>query len=74
MHTDKRQAELEKAFDLVANKEHWKLPVNALVPHGTDENLITEAVIHFTGSVPSFKETKKGIRVRAAGYYNTIGA
>ena len=69
--------ELTEAFGLVSNPANWKLPVDATVRsmHGTvDVDLIREAVIFFTGSVPSMKWTMKGLRVRAAGYYKTIGA
>lgn len=68
------QEQLEQAFDLVADKKHWKNPINAVIPLESDQALIREAVIHFTGSVPTFVRTSKGIKVTANGYYLTIGS
>lgn len=69
------QSELSAAFNLVAPKDNWKMPVDALLERGYDEKLICDAVIHFTGSVPTFIKARSGrARVQAAGYYATIGA
>lgn len=74
------QSALKDAFELVENKQNWKLPINAVVSLqlGFEEaqlKLLKEAVIHFTGSVPTFKAvTKTKIRVVAAGYYKAVGA
>jgi hypothetical protein len=82
------RAKLTEAFNLVAPKDGWKNPINAEVVIDSDLRmlLIREAVIFFTGSVPTFdfsrsvrpiKGTDGGAaiyRVRAAGYYATIGA
>jgi hypothetical protein len=76
------RGELSKAFDAVANKANWKLPINASVD--LDEftkAMVAEAVVFFTGSKAKFKRltgtTTGGIgryRVTAAGYYAAIGA
>ena len=78
------QEELLAAFKRVENKKNWKNPINRIVTVDgeEDERLITQAVIHFTGSVPMFEEVphpwrddgKKRFRVIAEGYYNAIGA
>lgn len=76
--------ELSTAFDIVAPKDHWKNPIDATIEVDFNTaDLIREAVVFFTGSVPTFEviETVKDrgdgkgkYRVTAAGYYNTIGA
>lgn len=83
--TVRKQSELAKAFDLVADKTNWKLPIKAIVSgDGIDRELISDAVVHFTGSVPEFYFWNGGKSLRgdytvfaevtAAGYYATIGA
>lgn len=73
--------DLKDAFNRVCNKKNWKLSVNSTIDFkDLDElDLIREAVIHYTGSVPRFnvyelKNGKKRVRVNAVGYYNAIGA
>lgn len=78
------QQELSAAFQRVQNRRNWKKPVDAVIIIENDEEmrLITQAVIHFTGSVPSFVEVdtpwrtdgKQRYRVTADGYYEAIGA
>lgn len=78
------QEQLLAAFKRVENSKNWKNRINRVVTVESDDelDLITSAVIHFTGSVPEFVETefrwredgKKRYRVIAAGYYATIGA
>jgi hypothetical protein len=71
----RRQSELAAAFDLVANNVNWKMPVQGWIDPTDDKTLITDAVIHFTGSIPEFHSLPSGrVRVVAAGYYETIGA
>lgn len=74
---DVTRGQLSLAFDQVADKANWKNPIDRVVRIASDRQMafIREAVIFFTGSVPTF--TAKGAnkyRVTAAGYYNTIGA
>lgn len=69
--------ELNKAFNRVANSKNWKNRINRVVEIKDDEerDLISEAIIHFTGSCPDFIEQSNGkVRVVANGYYATIGA
>ncbi len=69
------QEQLHAAFTSVQNKKGWKYPVNAVVEADVDQELLTEAIIHFTGSVPEFIPLPNGkIRVKAVGYYIAIGA
>lgn len=69
------QEQLHEAFDLVKDRDNWKMPVDTVIPYGSDTDVITSAVIHFTGSVPSFITLNDGsLRVYAAGYYACIGS
>lgn len=60
---------------------HWKEAIDQIVILSREEReMLHEAVIFFTGSVPTF-EDRGGVaprlrryRVRAAGYFATIGA
>ena len=69
------RGELEAAFNRVANTNNWKDPIAKIVT--LDERgiaLTREAVIFFTGSVPTFTRIGGEYMVQAAGYYLTIGA
>lgn len=82
------RGELDEAFKKVQPKDNWKNPINAEVVVEGDEEIamIREAVIFFTGSVPSFKALRPVRPIRgkdggamlykvvAAGYYVAIGA
>jgi hypothetical protein len=70
------RAELKAAFELVENKENWKLPIDAVVPYESKLDQIREAVIFFAGCTPRFtlSPSKGFVRVRAAGYYMAVGA
>jgi len=68
------QSELTAAFNLVADKTNWKYPVNALVSMSADLGLISDAVVHFTGSVPTMSFLPMAVAVRADGYYRAIGS
>jgi hypothetical protein len=51
------QAELEEGFNLVQPKTHWKDRIHTSIKE--DEiPLVTEAIIHFTGSVPTFQHKR----------------
>ncbi len=64
----------EDALNLVLNKEHWKYPIDAIIPKGSDMELFTEAIINQCGCCPDFKVLKDGrIRVTAIGYFNAVG-
>ena len=69
------QSELKAAFDLVAPKPNWKMPIAATIYATTEKSLVSDAIIHFTGSVPTFaSQSGKRYRVKAAGYYASVGA
>lgn len=72
------QAQLYRAaiFDLVKSPDGWKHPIDAFVPVNSVSlaNAIIDAVTHYTGSVPTIRAVDGGLRVKAAGYYATIGA
>ena len=73
------QENLQMAWDLVKDKEHWKNPIHAEI---TDKLLLTEnglvpfkdmvdaAVIHYTGGVATFTSGGSGkYLVDAVGYH-----
>lgn len=72
------ETELSAAFDRVANKVNWKLPVKALLPSITsakEKAKIAFAITFYTGSVATFGKAPTGhLLVTAPGYYATIGA
>jgi hypothetical protein len=74
------RGELSLAFARVRNPKNWKFAIDATVTLATDREILTlrEAVIFFTGSVPSITVVigQDGLRyrVQAAGYYQTVGA
>lgn len=71
---DERQARLSAAFDLVRPAEHWKYPIDAVIP-ADQRASVEEAVAYFTGSTCTFRILPdKRLRVLAEGYYLTIGA
>ena len=73
---EESQARLTKAFLLVKPQPNWKMPIDAVID-AKDMAAVTEAVIHFTGSVPEYVMVKgqpDQRRCLAAGYYETIGA
>lgn len=84
---DVTQGELSAAFDKVAPKDHWKNRIDAQVVLSNDFDLllIHNAVEFFTGSKATIEPvaiiTSNGrptgqtrYRVKAAGYFATIGA
>lgn len=80
---DVTRGELRRAFDAVANPTNWKLPVRGQLTPNEVEKLggvavIREAVIFFTGSVPTIGRAPhvagNGFRVVAEGYYSAVGA
>ena len=78
MHTEARQAELKAAFERVENKSNWKLPIDATIELENpiqDAILISDAVIHFAGCVPTIWHMEGNkYRVVAIGYYAAVGA
>lgn len=72
------QSEFKTAFDRVANKKNWKFAIDKKIEVANDFelNIIAQAVVFFTGSVPQICVTSKpGVyHVYADGYYACIGA
>jgi hypothetical protein len=76
------QAELEEAFDRVKPSPHWKARIHCevTVTRVGELDLIRDAVIYFTGSLPEFRllrvlqDFSEVHQVTAAGYWETIGA
>jgi hypothetical protein len=73
------RAELTDAFNRVEDKTNWKNPIDTIITVGknVDDELhvIGESVVFFTGCRPTYtKLTATTCRVKAAGYYATIGA
>jgi len=69
------QRELTDAFNLVAPRPNWKEAIDCTIPRPFDADLISDAVVHFTGAVPTFGyAVAHVVHVRAPGYYATIGA
>lgn len=71
--------ELTAAFNRVARPDNWKFPIDmTLLLEPLDREVVREAVIFFTGSVPKFEYDgccgDLTCRVTADGYYRTIGA
>jgi hypothetical protein len=65
---------LRYAFEMVENKQNWKLPVAAKIAIG-NRFLIAAAIEFFTGSVAKFEPAEPGMLwVRAVGYYEAVGA
>ncbi len=71
------QEQLQQAFDEIKPKKHWKdrISKTLLVKDAAHQEVLTQACIHFTGSIPQFTQTNGGkTLVTAAGYWATIGA
>lgn len=59
----------EAYFRLVQPASHWKDRIDAVLPSGISLDQVRDAVVHFTGTVPSFTDLGNGTtRVTAAGY------
>lgn len=75
-YTEAFVSQLDEQFKRVQDEKHWKNPINKIL-HASDEEieLIREAVIFYTGSVPHVERLQDGqVWVRASGYYMTVGA
>lgn len=71
------RGELREAFDLVADAQNWKAPVDRVVVPGlgTIERLRVDAACRFfAGCGATFTEVENGTRVTAPGYYAAVGA
>ena len=75
------RAELRAAFELVEDKQNWKQPIDAFVPatscSGQRLVVAIEQAVHFFAGMQTVRIDRLplgGLRVRAAGYYRTVGA
>jgi hypothetical protein len=77
MTYEENHERLTKAFNLVANKEDWRAAVNTFLADetlktaGFDLAAVREAVVYFTGTMPTFKRAgfaPHGYAVTATGY------
>ncbi len=70
------QLELTTAFTKVQSEKGWKYPIDKVVRgiDAVEQQLIADAIVHFTGSVPAVTFEGGGVRFKAAGYYLTIGS
>ena len=71
------RAELEQAFNLVADPEHWKNPIHKVLPSldARERERIERAVVFFAGCKPTFKDLgAAGVLVTAPGYYLAVGS
>lgn len=67
---------LTVAFKKVEPPANWKMPIAAVIqePSELEREMIAEAVVFFTGSVPKFSPVAGGkCLVQAAGYYAAVG-
>ena len=68
--------QLKEAFEKVQNKDHWKNPIDAVIPKQAMD-ITADAIHFFTGTQAFFssnrltlKEVQDGcVRVTAIGYY-----
>lgn len=67
------RGELSVAFKKVQNPENWKYAISATIDI-KDQEIVKNAIIFFTGSVPTFHWVAGKVVVKAAGYYAAIGA
>jgi hypothetical protein len=69
--TRRRKGELKAAFDLVAPRDNWKMPIDCtLLRSQVDRKLIIDAVHHYTGSTPTFHDVDaEWMRITAPGYW-----
>lgn len=72
---DFTREQLTKAFRAVQNPGHWKDEINCFCKK-LDRAATEEAIIFFTGSVPTFARVGRTplLRVKADGYWAAMGA
>jgi hypothetical protein len=68
--------QLQLAFMKVASNKDWKDKICKVIdmPSPADEELLTQAIITFTGSIPEYTRLcGNKVKVKAVGYYASIG-
>lgn len=70
------ERELAAAFDSVKPAGNWKNPIDIILTLTEEQReAVSAAVAFYTGSETMFTDRDDGkVRVRAAGYYLTIGS
>lgn len=75
--TDERIEVLREKFDILTEgMDNWKMPIDTVIPI-RELNDMRDACAWFTGSelyVIKQVDNSGNMRVKAAGYYNAIGA
>lgn len=69
------EKELKAAFDKVCSPVDWKNPIEAIISV-SDKELVTEAIIYYTATVPNFEKLSNTnkvnkdmwLRVTSPGY------
>jgi hypothetical protein len=63
--------QIKAAFDLVADPDHWKNPIDAIIDRGQQE-VVAVAISWYTATPAEFEETDDPdkVRVIAEGYFN----
>ena len=60
--------DLERAFDMVKDKNDWKAPVDAWI-RKRDKSIVADAIVFYTGCMPAVVETTETYcRIVADGY------
>ena len=68
------RGELKSTFDLVCDKDNWKMPIDTIV-QAANLGLVCIAIAFFVGDYPEIERDEGSYyRVRSDGYYNLIGA
>lgn len=63
--------QLEKAFDSVKDQDHWKNPIDAIIP-ADQKDVLSRSIPWYTGTEAQFEEVEgrpEVLRVTAAGYF-----
>ena len=68
------QQELDAGFELVRPEDHWKAPIDAVIP-AEARDLVERAVPWYSGGHATFRAMPDGrLRVTAPGYWASIGS
>jgi hypothetical protein len=66
---DRDHARFEDAFSQVQDPDDWKAPIDTVVDARQDLELVRQAIVYFTATVPTFSDAGDGqVRVQADGY------
>lgn len=69
------EADLKNAFDDVADKTNWKMPIKMAIVRNTRLNITLDAIEHYAGGrAVSEERNPHTAYVSAPGYYAVIGA